>query len=216
MARKLVVLLPTWGCVSSRSIGVGEGRTARGRGPRRHHGGHHPEVASLPSEALAEPLRSKPKCKRRSTRPPRATSRRRRCARISRITRRRSRAWVYTPRRARPAYRYKKTAGLPGADHDGPSPGRSCSRMARTLEHRLLDVGARVWPLEAEVHLYETMPGGQLGHLAASRPKRRAWASRPADESSSSRLRSWRRHGLARPGAPVPGLPVVVPGMRVR
>lgn len=36
-----------------------------------------------------------------------------------------------------------------------------------TLEERLLDAGARMWPLEGEVHFYELLPGAELGHLAA-------------------------------------------------
>ncbi len=36
-----------------------------------------------------------------------------------------------------------------------------------TLEERLLDAGVAAWPVEAEVHLYEALPGTRLGHLAA-------------------------------------------------
>jgi hypothetical protein len=36
-----------------------------------------------------------------------------------------------------------------------------------TLEERLLDAGVRTWPVPAEVHLFETLPGGRAGHVAA-------------------------------------------------
>ena len=36
-----------------------------------------------------------------------------------------------------------------------------------TLEDRLLDAGARRWPVAGEVHRYELLPGAELGHLAA-------------------------------------------------
>jgi hypothetical protein len=41
-------------------------------------------------------------------------------------------------------------------------------RDGQTLEQRLTDEGASGWPLEAEVHLYEELPGTHLGHLAAA------------------------------------------------
>ena len=47
-----------------------------------------------------------------------------------------------------------------------------------TLEDRLLDEGVTVWPAEAEVHLYEAMPGTQLGHLSGAEtdPVSTEWA----------------------------------------
>jgi len=36
-----------------------------------------------------------------------------------------------------------------------------------TLEDRLLDAGSRGWPVTAETHYYELLPGAELGHLAA-------------------------------------------------
>jgi hypothetical protein len=74
--------------------------------------------------------------------------------------------WVLMPRVARPSYRYKKFSRvfvvpitrqmarvLPTAD-------------GGTVETMLLDRGVTSWPAEAEVHLYETLPGTQLGHIA--------------------------------------------------
>lgn len=75
--------------------------------------------------------------------------------------------WVYMPRVTRPCYRYKKyTHAFPVAI------SQPVARAVRfpagdTLEKRLLDAGAQVWPVQAEVHLFETLPGTQLGHIAA-------------------------------------------------
>ena len=104
--------------------------------------------------------------------------------------------WVYMPRRARPAYRYKKYSRVFRVPITRPLARAIVLSDGGTLEHRLLDAGARVWPLEAERHLYETIPGGQLGHLAAFEAA--ALTGSP---------------GLARPRRV---FRVVVPGMRVR
>jgi len=88
--------------------------------------------------------------------------------------------WVYMPRVTRPCYRYKKYT------HVFRVPiSRTTARAIRfpagdTLERRLLDAGARVWPVESEVHLFETLPGTQLGHLAAFE------AELPASESAEA------------------------------
>src|SRR5205823_2726939 len=88
--------------------------------------------------------------------------------------------WVYMPRVTRPCYRYKKYT------HVFRVPiSRTTARAIRfpagdTLERRLLDAGARVWPVESEVHLFETLPGTQLGHLAAFE------AELPAAESAQA------------------------------
>lgn len=75
--------------------------------------------------------------------------------------------WVYMPRRTRPCFRYKKFSHV----YQVPI-SRPAARMVRfpsgdTLERRLLDAGARVWPVQAEVEVYEAIPGTQFGHLAA-------------------------------------------------
>ena len=75
--------------------------------------------------------------------------------------------WVLMPRAARPRYRYKKYSrvflvpitrqvarAIPTAD-------------GGTIETVLLDRGVTNWPANAEVHLYEAMPGAtHLGHIA--------------------------------------------------
>jgi hypothetical protein len=75
--------------------------------------------------------------------------------------------WIMYPRAARPHYRYKKFTVI--------QPVRITRMLARsviltdgeTLEDRLLDAGARRWPVTGEVHRYELLPGAEFGHLAA-------------------------------------------------
>lgn len=67
--------------------------------------------------------------------------------------------WVLMPRHARPRYRYKKyTRVFPVAVT------RQLARAVRwedgaSLESHLLDRGVRAWPVQAEAHLYEAVPG---------------------------------------------------------
>jgi hypothetical protein len=75
--------------------------------------------------------------------------------------------WVMMPRVTRPCFRYKKYSRM--------MPVRISRPMARalvlaggdTLERRLLETGTRSWPTRGELHLYELLPGAELGHLAA-------------------------------------------------
>jgi hypothetical protein len=73
--------------------------------------------------------------------------------------------WVLMPRPARPAYRYRRYS------HVFVVPvTRQLARVVPwsdrgTLESHLLDAGAEHWPVQAEVELYEAMPGTHLGHL---------------------------------------------------
>jgi hypothetical protein len=79
-----------------------------------------------------------------------------------------SAVWVLMPRGPSRRYRYRKCSRI--------FPVRIGRQVARavvladgqTLEERLLDEGAGGWPLEAEVHVYESLPGTHLGHLAAA------------------------------------------------
>jgi len=79
-----------------------------------------------------------------------------------------SAVWVLMPRGLGRRYRYRKCSRI--------FPARIGRQVARaiilqdgeTLEQQLLDEGATGWPLEAEVHLYEGLPGTHLGHLAAA------------------------------------------------
>lgn len=81
-----------------------------------------------------------------------------------------SAVWVLMPRgrSRRYRYRYRKCSRV--------FPARISRNVARaivledggTLEQRFLDEGATGWPVEAEAHLYEALPGTHLGHLAAA------------------------------------------------
>ena len=75
--------------------------------------------------------------------------------------------WVLQPRTGAGRYRYKKYTVVQPVVLT-----RSVARVltfadGETLEERLLDAGARSWPIQAEAHFYELLPGAQLGHLAA-------------------------------------------------
>jgi hypothetical protein len=113
--------------------------------------------------------------------------------------------WVLMPRAARPAYRYRRYAhvfGLPVT--------RRLAQVVRwsdggTLESYLLDGGAEAWPVQAEVELFEAIPGTHLGHLDAS-----AGEVQPLTPEIAGLLLGepglGRRPVAGRPGArPVPG-----------
>jgi hypothetical protein len=79
-----------------------------------------------------------------------------------------SAVWVLMPRGPGRRYRFRKCSRI--------FPVRISRNVARsivlsdggTLEQRFLDEGAPGWPTEAEVHVYEALPGTHLGHLAAA------------------------------------------------
>ena len=178
------------------------------------------EVASLPSEALAEPLRLEAEVQaafnEAAARHIPAEALR---SDLPDHEAQEAGVWVYMPRRARPAYRYKKYSRVFRVPITRPFARAIVLSDGGTLEHRLLDAGARVWPLEAEVHLYETMPGGQLGHLAAFEAEAEGpgEAGLAADEfeqlTPQIAAALTGSPGLARPRRV---FRVVVPGMRVR
>jgi len=93
--------------------------------------------------------------------------------------------WVLMPRGPSRRYRYRK--------HTSILPVRISRPVARaivlydggTLEQRLLDEGTTAWPAEAEVHLYETLPGTHLGHIAAAETGNRGG---PLDTSELEQL----------------------------
>lgn len=74
--------------------------------------------------------------------------------------------WVLMPRAARPAYRFRR--------YSRPYTIEVSRRLARavpwsdggTLESHLLESGADRWPVQAEIELFEAVPGTQLGHLS--------------------------------------------------
>jgi hypothetical protein len=75
--------------------------------------------------------------------------------------------WVMMPRATRPCFRYKKHSRTFPLSITRPLARAVILSDGGTLERRLLDDGARAWPVQAEIDLYEALPGTQLGHVAA-------------------------------------------------
>ncbi len=126
-------------------------------------------IAELPTESFTDPLRLEAEAQEAfveavSRHVPRALLARN--LRAVETTEDRG-VWVYMPRVTRPCYRYKKFTHVFQVPISQPVARAIRFPAGDTLERRLLDAGARVWPVPSEVHLYETLPGTQLGHLAA-------------------------------------------------
>jgi hypothetical protein len=88
--------------------------------------------------------------------------------------------WVLMPRGRRSAYRYRAWAHPLRVVITRPVARTIVLTNDETLEDHLLEEGVTSWPVPAEVHLYEAVPGTRLGHLVA------AWSeygSEPAGES---------------------------------
>jgi hypothetical protein len=139
-------------------------------------------VAELPGEAFADPLRLEAETQEAFAE---AVARHVPRALLARNLRAVETAqdrgvWVYMPRVTRPCYRYKKFTHVFQVPISRPVARAIQFPAGDTLERRLLDAGARVWPVPSEVHLYETLPGTQLGHLAAFE------AESPAGESAEA------------------------------
>ncbi|GAA5165298.1 MULTISPECIES: hypothetical protein [Amycolatopsis] len=75
--------------------------------------------------------------------------------------------WVLMPRATRPCFRYKKYSHAIPVRVSRPIARAVVLSSGETLERRLLDDGTETWPVEGEVELYELLPGGTLGHVAA-------------------------------------------------
>jgi hypothetical protein len=73
--------------------------------------------------------------------------------------------WVLFPR-VGTRRRYKRYSIVEPVNVTPPM-ARSIFLDGETLEDRLLEAGVTAWPVQAEVHHYETLPGATLGHLAA-------------------------------------------------
>jgi hypothetical protein len=73
--------------------------------------------------------------------------------------------WVLFPR-VGTRRRYKRYSIVEPVSITPPL-ARSIFLDGETLEDRLLEAGVTAWPVHAEVHHYETLPGATLGHLAA-------------------------------------------------
>jgi hypothetical protein len=75
--------------------------------------------------------------------------------------------WVLMPRSARPRYRYKKYSKVMLVPITRQVARAIPTADGGTIETVLLDRGVTSWPANAEVHLYEAMPGAtHLGHIA--------------------------------------------------
>ena len=74
--------------------------------------------------------------------------------------------WVLMPRVARPHYRYKKYSRVFLVPVSRQTARSIPVTDGGTLEATLLDRGVTSWPAQAEVHLYEAVPGTALGHVA--------------------------------------------------
>ena len=194
---------------------------ARRRGLGRCHRGHHPRGAVAAGRVAGQRAAS------RGRRPGSVHRRRgpalpRRGAapgadRVHRVTRSRG-------QRARDLDHVSPCgpAALPVQEVHG-QPVRITRALARSviltdgesLEDRLLDAGARRWPVAGEVHRYELLPGAELGHLAAYEiPEEMpsyAEAARQFELVSPT-------HPLAHPAGPqrTTVVRVVVPGLALR
>ncbi|MDQ1742018.1 MAG: hypothetical protein QOE23_357 [Pseudonocardiales bacterium] len=73
--------------------------------------------------------------------------------------------WVMMPRATGPRYRFRRYTRVLRVPIT-----RQAARVlpwcdGGTLEQYLLDIGVRRWPVQAEVDLYETLPGSLVGHF---------------------------------------------------
>lgn len=120
--------------------------------------------------------------------------------------------WIMMPRAARPAYRYRKYSNVFRLPI-----GRSLARAivlreGETLEEQLVDAGANEWPVQAEVELFEAIPGTQLGHLAAFEEEAQASDFEELTPHAAALLT--RQPGFGRPRVPGVGPRRPFPGQR--
>ena len=74
--------------------------------------------------------------------------------------------WVMMPRSTGPRYRFRKYTRLMRVPITRQAARVLYWRDGGTLEQYLLDLGVTSWPVQAEVDLYEAMPGSMIGHFA--------------------------------------------------
>jgi hypothetical protein len=126
------------------------------------------------------------------------------------------------PRVTRPCYRYRKYSRVFQVPISRPQARIVVLRHGDTLEERLVDGGVRSWPVTAEIHLYETLPGGVTGHLAAFEDNAEPQEFEALTPDTAAALLG--QPGLGRPSWPAgrqfPQQPrlfrLVTPGVRVR
>ena len=120
--------------------------------------------------------------------------------------------WILMPLAARPAYRYRKYSNVFRLPI-----GRRVARAivlseGETLEEQLVDAGASEWPVQAEVELFEAIPGTQLGHLATFEDEAQASDFEQLTPQTAAILT--RQPGLGRPPMPGAGRRHPSPGQR--
>ena len=126
--------------------------------------------------------------------------------------------WVSLPRTGK-ARRYRRSARRFDVSLTRARAGEIELPGAETLEDRLLDAGVGTWPVSAEVQVFETMPGGHLGHIAASEGGDVMTAELEQLSPATAGLLLGRAALGTRPGVSGPAgkrfFRVVVPGKRV-
>lgn len=90
--------------------------------------------------------------------------------------------WVLMPRVTRPRFRYKKYTRVYLVPISQQTARAIRARDGGSLEAHLLDRGVEAWPVQAEIHLYETLAGAQLGHIAQFEGEDRSVAAETLDE----------------------------------
>jgi hypothetical protein len=90
--------------------------------------------------------------------------------------------WILMPRAARPTYRYKKFSRIFVVPISRQVARAVPTTDGGTLEAMLLDRGVTEWPAHGEIHLYETMPGSHLGHIAQFEAETESAAAEALDE----------------------------------
>jgi hypothetical protein len=88
--------------------------------------------------------------------------------------------WVMMPRSTGPRYRFRKYTRLMRVPISRQAARFLPWRDGGTLEHYLLDLGVPSWPVQAEVDLYEAMPGSMVGHF--TRDETIPTGENPSDE----------------------------------
>jgi hypothetical protein len=106
--------------------------------------------------------------------------------------------WVAMPRSTRPHLRYRKYSVVRPLRINQPMARAVVFTGGDTLEERLLDEGVTSWPVQAELHTYELLPGGHVGHLAAFELEGESYADGALEFDSLEDERPLRQPGGAR------------------
>jgi hypothetical protein len=110
--------------------------------------------------------------------------------------------WVALPRSTNPHLRYRKYSVVHPLRITRPLAQAVVFAEGDTLEERLLDEGTTTWPVQAELHTYELLPGGDVGHLAAFELEGESYADGALefDELEDERPLRPAAGGVPRPG----------------